>query len=259
MSISHVPSSAQSGDLLAAVTARQLTEDLRGAMREVQQAVGVLAYRTRAAHEAKVWTTLGYSSWTEYAQQEFAISRAHAYRLIHFARMASALTAGVAAAGVWAPDDEPIGNRILDFGVPERTLREVHGEADALAAEVTRRLREAHQEGPVDSDAVETIVQGVVREARRRSISRTAVPAPPLVPADAPGVDRAPLLADHLSTIAEQLGTAILEVAPAYLSDSQAAEIIEATFGQRIGADTALAARRYAITSDQRALTGTLR
>ncbi|MFI9587733.1 hypothetical protein ACIHCQ_39345 [Streptomyces sp. NPDC052236] len=119
MSMLQVPSEAQGTDLLGTVTARQLTEDLRVALREVQQAAGVLAYRIRAAHEAQVWTTLGYGGWAEYAKQEFGIGRAHAYRLVHFARAAAALTAGVAAAGVWSPDEEPIGNRVLDFGVSE--------------------------------------------------------------------------------------------------------------------------------------------
>ncbi|MEU7560265.1 hypothetical protein [Streptomyces eurythermus] len=259
MSMLEIASEVQGADPLATVTARQLTEDLRVAMRDVQETIGVLACRVRAAHDARVWSALGYSGWAEYTKQEFGISRAHAYRLLHFARAAAALTAGVAAAGVWSPDEKPIGSRILDFGLSGRALGEVEEQADALATTITKQLQEAHQKGPVDYATVEAIVQGVVREARRPSAPRPVTPAPSLLSDDAPGVERAPLLADHLSTIAEQLGSAILEVAPAYLSDLQAAEIVEATFGPRIGTDTALAARRYAITQDQRALTGTFR
>lgn len=39
------------------------------------------------AHEGKAWTALGYSSWREYATQEFQYSQRRAYQLLDYARV----------------------------------------------------------------------------------------------------------------------------------------------------------------------------
>ncbi|MEU9198352.1 hypothetical protein [Streptomyces hundungensis] len=58
---------------------------------------------------------------------------------------------------------------------------------------------------------------------------------------------------------AHAMGALMLEVAPAYLSDTDAADILALLCGQ-IGEDLdhGLAARRYALTGDRRALHDTV-
>ncbi|MFF1561681.1 hypothetical protein [Streptomyces sp. NPDC058279] len=65
-------------------------------------------------------------------------------------------------------------------------------------------------------------------------------------------------LVDRLAASAYAMGELMLEVAPAYLSDEQAADVL-ALLCNEIGEDLehGLAARRYALT-DRRALDGTL-
>ncbi|MEV8108981.1 hypothetical protein [Streptomyces sp. NPDC088135] len=64
---------------------------------------------------------------------------------------------------------------------------------------------------------------------------------------------------DDLAASTHAIGELMLEVAPAYLSDTDAADVL-ALLCEEIGEelDHGLAARRYAITSDRRALHGTV-
>jgi hypothetical protein len=64
---------------------------------------------------------------------------------------------------------------------------------------------------------------------------------------------------DDLAASSHAIGELMLEVAPAYLSDTEAADVL-APLCEEIGKTVpdALAARRYAITGDRRALVGTV-
>ncbi|MFE9387612.1 hypothetical protein ACFYMO_30990 [Streptomyces sp. NPDC007025] len=99
-------------------------------------------------------------------------------------------------------------------------------------------------------------MRAVVRQAVRDV--RTA-PTPP--PADPPAdLTVAALRAVvDLATSSHAIGALMLEVAPAYLSDSEAADVL-ALLCEQIGEplDHGLAARRYALTGDRRALAGTV-
>ncbi|MGW5330712.1 hypothetical protein [Streptomyces sp. NPDC004014] len=66
-------------------------------------------------------------------------------------------------------------------------------------------------------------------------------------------------MVDALDASAHAIGELMLEVAPAYLSDLEAANIL-ALLCEEIGEplDYGLATRRYAITVDRRALRGTV-
>ncbi|MBW1603513.1 hypothetical protein JJV70_15655 [Streptomyces sp. JJ66] len=71
--------------------AREMTAGLREAMDDVRRSVTVLAARVRDVHTARVWMSLGHSSWESYCRAEFGISRAQAYRLLDVAHALAAI------------------------------------------------------------------------------------------------------------------------------------------------------------------------
>ncbi|MER5852824.1 hypothetical protein ABT126_39080 [Streptomyces sp. NPDC002012] len=97
----------------------------------------------------------------------------------------------------------------------------------------------------------------MVRQAVRDV--RTAPPPPPADPPADLALTELRRLVDDLTTTTHQLGELMLEVAPAYLSDTEAADVL-APLCDQIGEtlDNGLAARRYALSGDRRALSGTV-
>ncbi|MFJ7497952.1 hypothetical protein ACIQZB_44100 [Streptomyces sp. NPDC097727] len=87
---------------------------------------------------------------------------------------------------------------------------------------------------------------------------RTTPPPPPDEPPTDPAHAALRHAVDDLAARTHAIGELLLEVAPAYLSDHQATDTL-ALFCDEIGIDLdhGLAARRYALTSDRRALHGT--
>ncbi|MFI6730296.1 hypothetical protein [Streptomyces atratus] len=136
-------------------------------------------------------------SWAAYAEAEFGISRAQAYRLIEVSRAAGIVGDAVIAADPVSCMRDTDTAAALDFGLSQRVLLAVSGCAEQVADLIARRL--------------------------------------------------APLLA--VSALA--IGELMLEVAPAYLSDHQAADRL-ALLCDEIGEtlDHGLAVRRYALTGD---------
>jgi hypothetical protein len=96
-------------------------------------------------------------------------------------------------------------------------------------------------------------VRAVVRQAIRDI--RTAPPPPPVGPPADPVIAKLRAVADELAASAYAIGELMLEVASAYLSDTDATDIL-ALLCEQIGEplDHGLAARRYALTGDRRAL-----
>ncbi|MET9519978.1 hypothetical protein [Streptomyces sp. NPDC002994] len=253
--------------------ALRLTKQLRAAIDDARRAAMVLAQRVRDAHRARVWVALGYSGWGEYAQVELGISRAQAYRLIDIAQSAGALDRAIGAAGVLA-DVSPAGDTnaagLVDMGLSQRALREVHGRLDELTAVVTERLTAAAQAGQLEWTAVRAIVGQAVDELRReplpaagdtaedydRGLERALTDAEQH-PADTNAVRR---LVDEMAAAGGRLGQIALELAPPYWSEQEALDHILTRFAHDIGCDTEtiLAVRRYALTGDRRALEGTL-
>ncbi|GHF74030.1 hypothetical protein GCM10010218_63940 [Streptomyces mashuensis] len=253
--------------------AERLTEQLREVIGEARRVAVALAQRVRAAHRAQVWVALGYSGWGEYAQAEFGVSRAQAYRLIDIAESAGVLERAIGAAGVLAVspagDTEPVAG-VEGWGLSQRALREVHGRLDELGRTVTEQLTAAGKTGQLDGPAVREIVHRCVDELRR-----------PLPTAGAPAGDRDVIgameraltdfqrdpsntgagrrLVDTMAEAGGCLGRIALELAPAYLSEQEASEAVLARYAEDIGCtvETVLAARRYALTGDRRALEGT--
>ncbi|MFF8696700.1 hypothetical protein ACF08W_31245 [Streptomyces sp. NPDC015144] len=97
----------------------------------------------------------------------------------------------------------------------------------------------------------------MVRQAVRDV--RTAPPPPPAGPPADPAVAALRAVAADLYASAHAIGELMLEVAPAYLSDIEAADVL-ALLCEEIGEPLkhGLAARRYAMSGDRRALHGTV-
>ncbi|MFB6991327.1 hypothetical protein ACFC0C_26615 [Streptomyces sp. NPDC056178] len=97
----------------------------------------------------------------------------------------------------------------------------------------------------------------MVRQAVRDV--RTAPPPPPADPPADPAVAALRRVVDDLAASTHAIGELMLEVAPAYLSDTDAADVL-APPCEAIGEELehGLAARRYAMSGHRRALHGTV-
>ncbi|MFD3664023.1 hypothetical protein ACFWVF_26125 [Streptomyces sp. NPDC058659] len=242
---------------LTAEQARDVTAGLREAMDDVRRSVAHLAARVRAAHVARVWTPLGYGSWEAYCATEFGISRAQAYRLLDVARALAAIHDAVAAGPGTSRtrDSDLAAAAALDYGLSQRALIAVSGRTDTVSQLITHRLAALAHSGLQALD--EPTVRAVVRQAVRDL--RTAPPPPPADPPADPALAELRRVVDDLAAHTHQLGELMLEVAPAYLSDTTAADVL-APLCEQIGEalDNGLAARRYAMSGDRRALYGTV-
>ncbi|WP_405638623.1 hypothetical protein OG543_30320 (plasmid) [Streptomyces sp. NBC_01178] len=242
---------------LTAEQAEAVTAGLREAMADVRRSVAVLAARVRDAHAARVWLPLGFISWEAYCDAEFAISRAQAYRLLDVARALGAIHGAVAASPGLSRtrDSNPAAAAALDYGLSQRALIAISGRADTVAELITRRLATLAHSGlqALDEPTVRAVVRQAVRDVR------TAPPPPPAGPSADPALTELRRVVDVLAATTHQLGELMLEVAPAYLSDTAAADVL-APLCEQIGEDleNGLAARRYAMSGDRRALSGTI-
>lgn len=222
--------------------ARELTDSLRDAIADVQRAGMILAAQVREAHRTRIWLSLGYDSWGEYARAELGISRAHAYRLVEISGTAHELLAAA----------EELGLSLAgDTGLSGRALLELQGRVAEVTAVLADRIAAA---GPGGIEDPAALVRDVVAGLR----------AQPLVKALSPSTDdqdgdddlvTARRLVEQLQQGHRHIGELILELAPAYLSES-AVDGIVYRFANDIGIEpnAAMACRRYAITGDRRCL-----
>ncbi|MEU6011509.1 hypothetical protein [Streptomyces sp. NPDC047453] len=242
---------------LTAAQAREMTAGLREAMDDVRRSVAVLAARVRDAHTARLWLPLGHASWESYCQAEFGISRAHAYRLLDVARALAAIHGAVAAGTDLSRtrDTGPATAAALDYGLSQRALIAVSSRADTVAELITRRLATLAHSGltVVGAATMRAVVRQAVRDVR------TAPPLPPAGPPADPALAALRAVVDDLAASTHAIGELMLEVAPTYLSDTAAADVL-ALLCEEIGEplEHGLAARRYAISGDRRALRGTV-
>ncbi|PIM72747.1 hypothetical protein CTU88_11285 [Streptomyces sp. JV178] len=242
---------------LTAARAREMTAGLREAIDDVRRSVAVLAARVRDAHAARVWTPLGHSSWEAYCDAEFGISRAQAYRLLDVARSLTAIHGAVTAGTATSRTrDTGPAAAALDYDLSQRALIAVSSRTDVVAELITRRLAVLAHSGlqALDEPTVRAVVRQAVRDVR-------TAPSPPPFDASAdPVVAAGRQLTADLSAGAHAIGELMLEVAPAYLSDTEAATGVMALLCDQIGEplEHGLAARRYAMSGDRRALHGTV-
>ncbi|MFF1482496.1 hypothetical protein ACFVYD_33940 [Streptomyces sp. NPDC058301] len=135
----------------------------------------------------------------------------------------------------------------LDYGLSQRALIAVSARADTVAELITRRLAALAHSGyrQLDEPAVRAVVREAVRDVR--TTPPPALPPPDPDPADPTGAALR-RVADDLFASAHALGELMLEVAPAYLSDAEAVEVLALLCEQiSTSLEHALAARRYAM------------
>lgn len=242
---------------LSEARAREMTAGLREAMDDVRRSVAVLAARVRDAHAARVWLPLRRPSWESHCAAEFGISRAQAYRLLDVARALTTIHDAVAAGPELSHtrDTDPAAAAALDYGLSQRALIAVSSRTDTVAEIITRRLAALAHSGlqSLDTATVRDVVRQAVHDVR------TAPPPQPAEPPADPTVAALRRGVDDLAASSHAIGELMIEVAPAYLSNIEAAYILT-LLCDKIGEplEHGLAARRYALSSDRRALSGTV-
>ncbi|MFI1790822.1 hypothetical protein ACH40D_20660 [Streptomyces olivaceoviridis] len=187
--------------------------------------MAVLAVRVCDAHAARVWVPLGCASWGAYCAAEFGISRAQAYRLLDVDR-ALAVIHGAVTAGTGESrtrDTGPEAAAVLDYGLSQRALFAVSARGGDGAELITRRLT------ALGHDVRRLLVSPPCGQWSAR-LSATSAPTPP--PPPSPAGESADLVITELRRVADSLyantyaiGELMLEVAPAYLSDTAAADV----------------------------------
>lgn len=160
----------------------------------------------------------GHSSWESYCQAEFGISRAQAYRLLDVARSLTAIHGAVIAGTDLSRtrDSDPGAAAALDYGLPQRALIAVSGRTDTVAKLISGRLAALAHSGlqALDTATVRAVVRQAVRDVR------TAPPPPPADPPADPTLAALRAVVDDLVAINHEIGELMLEVAPAYFSDT---------------------------------------
>ncbi|MFJ4007778.1 hypothetical protein ACIPWL_30600 [Streptomyces sp. NPDC090023] len=119
-------------------------------------------------------------------------------------------------------DTGPAAAAALDYGLSQRALIAISGRTDTVAEIITRRLATLAHSGlqALDAAAVRAVVRQAVRDVR------TAPPPPPAEPPADPAVAALRAVVDDLVAVNHAIGELMLEVAPAYLSDTQAADVL---------------------------------
>jgi ribosomal protein S16 len=107
------------------------------------------------AYERQAWRTLGYGSWKDYVEEEFSMSRQHAYRLLDQGRVIRALEE--ATGGV-----SPVGD------VSERDARAIKPDLP----EVTEEIRERVEAGEEPTEAIRAVVEQK-REERKAAATES--------------------------------------------------------------------------------------
>ncbi|MFI9366935.1 hypothetical protein ACIG5E_38775 [Kitasatospora sp. NPDC053057] len=224
--------------------ARRLTGALRESVEQMRSAVLVLAERVRAAHRGRVWTALGYPSWCAYAAGELEVSRSMAYRLLDLAAAAEAIE------DVVGREAGPQLSHVWDTALSVRAVVEIRGRLAELSDLVAERLAQARAEAggaQLEPGRISAAVTAAVAELRERP----DVPVAGLE--SSPGPDGYPVARDRLDAHRE-LGLLALQVAPGYVAERDAEEVLH-VLGEEIGSsvEELLACRRYALTGDARA------
>ncbi|MER7817209.1 hypothetical protein [Streptomyces sp. NPDC096153] len=239
--------------------AQELTRGVREAIEGVRAAVDRLAERVKAAHDARVWTVLGYGSWAEYAAAEFGVSRSHAYRLLDLARATDEIAGTVAAVGVLAPASHAWD---VPLDLPIRAVVELRGRMGEVCELLADQLQRTYDDegGRLSPERVAAVVHDVVATVRRRpdvtADELDRIELPEGCPYTADLVREGRRLVAQLDDADRKLGAHALEIAPAHWSEERAAEPLGILAAEIGGEDPALilACRRYVITGDRRAV-----
>lgn len=159
---------------------------------------------------------------------------------MQYAHTARQLLEAAAAVGL-----SPVG----DIGLSGRALRDLRSRVDEYAAALAARIRDGGAP-PVDAAGVTALMREVAEQVRR-STTIAAYPEEPVDPVVAAGRTAA----GQLREAAVRLGKMTLELAPAHLPETAAADLLQ-EFADDLGAEVTdlLAYRRYTVTGDRRSL-----
>ncbi|MFE9565894.1 hypothetical protein ACFYM0_32835 [Streptomyces sp. NPDC006487] len=179
---------------------------------------------------------------------------AQVYRLLDVARGVAAIRAGATAGTLVSRtrDAPQVAEAALDYGFSQRAVIAVAARSGDIAELITGRIAACTRVGAQDLDAA--TVRAVVHQAVREL--RAAPPEPPDAPPADPGLAELRRVVADLAVSAHAMGELFLEVAPAYLCDTTAADVLGPLCDEIGNLDTGLATRRYALTGDRRALHG---
>lgn len=122
--------------------AREITSTIRVAVDATYQLL-------RRAHDGRAWAALGYSSWAEYVQAEFNMSRSRSYQLLNQAQVVEQITAA-------APDGTELP------ALTEAATRDLKRYLTELTGEISTQT-----EGLDPEDAAD-VVRGLVDDFRGR-------------------------------------------------------------------------------------------
>lgn len=136
---------AHESGILDEASARQLTERIR-------TGVGQVCLMLLEAHEGHAWTALGYRTWHDYVQSEFAISRSRSYELLDRARVTRAIEQ---ASGVSALAD-----------ISTLTVRQLRRRLPELLGRIQARIT-----GDTCGDR-RTVVLDAIREEKQQALRR---------------------------------------------------------------------------------------
>ncbi|WP_407563127.1 hypothetical protein [Streptomyces sp. 184] len=127
----------------------------------------------------------------------------------------------------------------IDYGLSQRALLAVSDRTDDLVELVGRRVAALAHSGPqaLDGLTVRAVVRQAVHDVRTTPPAPAEPPADPALAALAGAAADSVLTAlraafDQMAAHAHQMGELLLEVAPGYLSDTEAADVLAPLCGQ---------------------------
>lgn len=139
------------GEIIAACSADE-ARDLTDRIKSHAESLWSLLLE---AHDRQAWRALGYGSWRDYAQTEFGMSQAHAYRLLDQGRVIREIEA---ASGV-SPNGE----------ISEAAARDLKPHLDEIAAQIRGRVDSGEDPQHAVAEVVQTTRQREVAEREQRS------------------------------------------------------------------------------------------
>lgn len=131
---------------------------------EIKAWAGTLCVKVKEAFDRKAHRAMGYSTWAEYMQAEFDISRSRSYQLVAHAGVVEqlAVTAGIDV------------STIVD--TPEGQTRDI--DLEAVAGEVANRVADLPAEA-TEEDRAALVTETVERHYKSSKQSPQETPAPP--------------------------------------------------------------------------------
>lgn len=136
------------GEIVAACSpdeARRLTDEIRGAAERVWSLL-------LEAHDRQAWSALGYSTWADYVQAEFDMSRSRSYQMLDQGRVIRAI--------------EEVTGVSTKVDISEREARDLKPHLDSVIGSIEEGLA---AEPDIDPDRAQKIVDDAIAEGRAKA------------------------------------------------------------------------------------------